>query len=139
MKLHMAKRKPKQTLKSVYRAEQFAPAEFPSYPLASAVEVASLLWDPFEDVATSIDRIVFERAEEEWQTLILMRDAVTYGLISIDYSSGTVSLTDLGRRLVAPIAEGQDDDAKIEALLCPRLMGAFFLKYDGGIFPRENI
>jgi predicted nucleotide-binding protein len=72
-----------------------------------------------------------------WQSLT--GAAVGYGLTAGGYNADAISLTDLGRRIVAPQAEGDDVRALGEAALKPRVLRQFFEKYNRGKFPQEQI
>lgn len=50
-----------------------------------------------------------------------------------------MKLTPLGRKLVAPLAEGEDLAARREAVLKPKLLHDFFEKYRRAKFPNELI
>ena len=65
--------------------------------------------------------------------------AIGYGLTEGGYNAAAISLTNLGRRAVAPQEEGEDVEALREACLKPGVVGAFLGKYDGNKFPREDI
>jgi predicted nucleotide-binding protein len=65
--------------------------------------------------------------------------AVAYGITEGGYNANVISMTPLGRRLVAPEAEGDDVAARREAILRPRLMKEFFEKYDRAKFPGDVI
>lgn len=65
--------------------------------------------------------------------------AVAYGFTEGGSKADTISLTDLGRRVVAPTEEGDDLEAKREALMRPRVVREFLTKYDGSRLPRSDI
>lgn len=65
--------------------------------------------------------------------------ALAYGLTTGSFSADKIGLTDLGRRIVAPVADGEDRTASVEATLRPRIMREFFQKYDKNKFPRDDI
>ena len=65
--------------------------------------------------------------------------AVAYGLTEGGSKAETISLTDLGRRVVAPTEEGDDLNAKREALMRPRVVREFLTKYDESRLPRPDI
>jgi hypothetical protein len=65
--------------------------------------------------------------------------SIAYGLTEGGYAASEISLTDLGRRVVAPTEDGDDVAARAEAILGPRIMKEFFTKYDKAKFPREDI
>lgn len=70
---------------------------------------------------------------------ILTGAAIGYGLTAGGYGAPSISLTDLGRRTVAPEEEGEDLMALREACLKPAVINGFLCKYDGNKFPREDI
>jgi hypothetical protein len=65
--------------------------------------------------------------------------SVAYGLTEGGAWAETISLTDLGRRAVAPTTEGDDAAALREAVLRPRLIREFLTRYDGSKWPRDDI
>jgi len=65
--------------------------------------------------------------------------AIGYGLTEGGSNAPSISLTDLGRRAVAPVEQGEDIEAMREAGLKPTIMKRFLDKYDGNKFPREDI
>ena len=70
---------------------------------------------------------------------VLTGTAIGYGLTAGGYNSSSISLTDLGRRIVAPQEEGDDLEALREACLKPAVINGFLSKYDGNKFPRDDI
>jgi predicted nucleotide-binding protein len=69
----------------------------------------------------------------------LAGSAVAYGATEGSVNANTISLTPLGRRLVAPEAEGEDLAARREAIFKPRIMKEFFEKYRRAKFPNDVI
>lgn len=65
--------------------------------------------------------------------------AIAYGLTTGGYNADLISITPLGLRIVRPTTEGDDQAAKREALLRPRVIREFLRKYDGAPIPRDNI
>jgi len=65
--------------------------------------------------------------------------AIAYGLIDGGVNANTMNLTRLGKRLVAPEAEGEDLAARREAILKPRLLHDFFEKYRRAKLPNDTI
>src|SRR5713226_10776528 len=65
--------------------------------------------------------------------------AIAYGLTSGGCKADTISITPLGLRIVRPTTEGDDQAAKREALLRPRVIREFLQKYDGAPIPKEDI
>jgi predicted nucleotide-binding protein len=66
--------------------------------------------------------------------------SVAYGLTSGGYSATEISLTPLGLRIVRPLTDdGDDERAKREAVLTPKIVGEFLKKYDGAALPKTEI
>jgi predicted nucleotide-binding protein len=65
--------------------------------------------------------------------------AIAYGLTDGGYNSDQITLTELGRRCVAPTSEGDEVRARSEAALRPLILRQFFEKYDRNKFPEEKI
>jgi hypothetical protein len=65
--------------------------------------------------------------------------AVGYGVTGGGPNAPEISLTDLGRRIVAPLEEGDDHQARREAVLIPTVVRAFLEKYDGSPLPSDQI
>jgi predicted nucleotide-binding protein len=65
--------------------------------------------------------------------------ALAYELTDGGPTVEQIGLTDLARRIVAPIEEGDDLAAKREALMKPRVVREYLQKYDGSPLPAENI
>ena len=65
--------------------------------------------------------------------------AVAYGVTDGGAYAEAIGLTDLGRRIVAPTAEGDDMAARREALLRPRVVREFLERYDGSPLPTTQI
>ena len=70
---------------------------------------------------------------------VLCGAAIGYGLTEGGPNAAQISMTELGRRLVTPLAEGDDDSAKREAVLVPTVERQFLQKYDGSPLPAERI
>lgn len=119
----------------------FKQADFPQSTLQQAQRIASALVDNFAsdsgsppDVALSL-RI--SPTSSSWP--ILSGASVAYGLTDGGVNANVIKLTALGRRLVAPVAEGEDVIARREAILKPRILREFFEKYRRAKFPNEVI
>jgi hypothetical protein len=65
--------------------------------------------------------------------------SLAYGFTEGGARAEKISLGELGRRVVAPTAEGDDLAAKREALLRPRVTREFLKKYDGSSLPKPAI
>lgn len=65
--------------------------------------------------------------------------AVAYGLTTGAAQAPEIGITPLGMRVVRPTAEGDDNAAKREALLRPRIIGEFLRNYDNAALPTDAI
>jgi hypothetical protein len=105
------------------------------------MRVPQALWDEFagsgappHDVAIAL---AMSPTSGTWRNL--SGSAIAYGLVEGGYNATRMTLTPLGRRIVAPTAEGDDDRARVEAILTPRVMSEFFRRYNRAKFPSNNI
>lgn len=119
----------------------FKQADFPQSTLQQAQRIASALVDNFAgdsgsppDVALSLG---ISPTSSSWQTL--SGASIAYGLTDGGVNANVIKLTSLGRRLVAPEAEGEDVIARREAILKPRILREFFEKYRRAKLPNEVI
>jgi hypothetical protein len=115
--------------------------DFPSLPLGQALKVAQGLWDHYagksaapHNVALAID---VSPTSSAWR--VLTGSSIAYGLTDGGYGASEISLTELGKRIVAPTSEGDNEAALQAAALSPRIAGEFFRQYDRAKFPREDI
>src|ERR1700722_4773629 len=65
--------------------------------------------------------------------------SIAYGLTDGGYNAQQISLTTLGKRIIKPLQKGDDDVAKRDAVLKPRVMSEFLNKYSGSPIPRNDI
>lgn len=65
--------------------------------------------------------------------------AIAYGLTEGGCNAKEITLQPLGKRAVKPVEEGDDLEAKREAILRPRVIGEFLKKYSGSPLPRHDI
>ncbi|MGH6672059.1 MAG: hypothetical protein ACRECV_08820 [Xanthobacteraceae bacterium] len=116
-------------------------SDFPLTSLQQAQKIASPIVDNFAgdggsppDVALALG---ISPTSSGWQ--VLTGAAIAYGLIDGGWNASRMTLSPLGRKLVAPEAEGEDLTARREAILKPRLLHDFFEKYRRAKFPNDII
>lgn len=73
------------------------------------------------------------------QLKVLTGAAMAFGLTEGGAQAAAISITDLARRILRPTTEGQDDAAKREAVLAPRVFREFLTNYNGHSFPRADL
>ena len=115
--------------------------EFPNNTLENSIRISQALLDNFagkgsapHEVALALD---LSPTSGMWRNLC--GSSIAYGLTEGGYGAREITLTELGRRIVAPEEDGDDVDAKIRAILNPRIMRVFYERYDKAKFPREDI
>lgn len=133
-KLAKPTQKPKRKAASPINEDKrvyFKQSDFPQSTLQQAQKIASALVDNFAsdsgsppDVALALG---ISPTSSGWPTLA--GASIAYGLTDGGINANVMKLTPLGRRLVAPEAEGEDVVARREAILKPRILREFFEKY----------
>lgn len=63
--------------------------------------------------------------------------AVAYGLVKSD--GDQYSLSEVGRKIIAPEYEGEDQEGRLKAILTPRVLSEFYTAYNGNPLPPDNI
>lgn len=116
-------------------------ADVPAYSLTSAMRVPQALADSYGKSPTRPLRVAeavnMQPLSSKFRALT--GASIAYGLTDGGYNAEMISLTSLGRRIVAPTAEGDDLAAKREAMLRPRVIRDFLTKYNGSRLPTEQI
>jgi hypothetical protein len=119
----------------------FKQSEFPLVSLQQAQKIAAAIVDNFAgaggsppDVALAIG---VSPTSSAWPSLA--GASIAYGLTAGGVNANAMTITDLGKMLVAPEEEGADITARREAIMKPRLMKEFFEKYRRAKFPQETI
>jgi hypothetical protein len=115
--------------------------DMPRSTLKEVIELAQSLRDNFAgqdaspiDLAQSLNR---SPSSSSWR--YLTGASVAYGLTNGAYNSSAVSLSPLGSQIVSPTEEGADKEGLMLALLQPAILKAFYEKYNGSKFPKEDI
>lgn len=115
--------------------------EFPRDTLAKALAIAEAIWENFAGKGAAPHEIALalelSPTSGGWRNLC--GTSIAYGLTDGGYNANEITLTDLGRRIVAPEEDGDDDKARVEAILQPTIMSQFLTKYDKAKFPKETI
>jgi hypothetical protein len=119
----------------------FKQADFPLTTLQQAQKIASALVDNFAgkqasppDIALAIG---ISPTSSGWRDLT--GSSIGYGLTAGGVNANFIKLTPLGQKLVAPEAEGDDLEARREAIMRPRIAKEFFERYRRAKFPNDTI
>jgi hypothetical protein len=115
--------------------------DVPAYGLPQALRVSQALADQYGKNATRPLRVAQAMAMQPSSSTfrMLCGASIAYGLTDGGYNSEQISLTPLGRRIVAPTKEGDDVAAKREALLRPRVVREFLTRYNESKLPSEQV
>jgi hypothetical protein len=109
--------------------------------LSEAIRLAQSLYDDFAGKPTAPHQLAMSvdtsPTSSGWQDL--WGASIAYGLSSGGKNAITISLTDLGRRVVAPTIEGDDIIAKVECALQPEIAKQFYEHYNRAKFPQDKI
>ncbi len=134
----MKKKQPKPTPEPKAKFNQ---SDFPRFTLQKSIEVAQALWDNYAgksaipiQLAGAMD---VSPTSSNWQRL--PGSSVAYGLTTGSYNSQHITLTELGKRIVAPTKDGDDKKAIVESILKPRILKEFYTRYDKAKFPKDQI
>jgi N-acetyl-beta-hexosaminidase len=116
-------------------------SDIPRHSLRECLTIAHAITDNFAGQPTTPLQIAMalgtSPTSSVWRTL--SGAAVAYGLTSGGYSSQSIGLSELGRRITSPTEDGDDVKAKAEAALKPKIFADFFAKYNRAKFPPDQI
>jgi predicted nucleotide-binding protein len=136
----MSKQKNENVLQQQKRIK-ISQSDIPRYNLEDAIKLAQKLYDEFAGKSAPPHQLAMaielSPTSSNWQRL--SGTAVAYGLTDGAYNSDTISLTPLGKRIVASTKEGDDIVAKVEATLKPSILNRFYEKYNKAKFPSDKI
>lgn len=116
-------------------------SDCPNYTLEQALRIAQGLWDDFAGKSAEPHQLALSLGMSptsgRWR--MLCGSAIAYGLTNGGYGAATIALTELGKRIVSPLEEGDEHAALREACLRPRIVGEFYKRYDKAKFPKDDI
>lgn len=123
------------------RRRRISQTEIPRVTLEQAIRVPQALAEqygkqparPF-DVAAALEMSPTSGPFRE-----LCGAAIGYGLTDGGPNASSIALTELGRRVVAPLEEGDDERARRQAALVPGVQRRFLERYDGSPLPTDRI
>ena len=122
--------------------KQLSQSDVPAYSLDKALAVAKAIGDNYAfSPATPLDvASALELTPTTGGFRMLTGASLAYGLTTGSYSASEIAITPLGMRIVRPLTDdGDDDRARKEAVLAPKIVGDFLRKYDGAALPKDDI
>lgn len=113
--------------------------DLPRVPLEEAVPVASIMYDNIANGTTTFDNIakLLGSSPTTNKTRYMIWGAEAYGII-IKHENNEYSLSETGRKIVAPTYHNEDSEAKIKAILTPTTFSKFFTEYNKHPIPQET-
>jgi predicted nucleotide-binding protein len=117
-------------------------SDVPSMSLEKALRVAKAIVENYGNAASATPLQVGAAIEVQPSSgpfRMLIGASTAYELTSGGYNAETISVTNLGLRIVRPTADGDDLTAKREAVLKPRILREFLQKYSGAPIPKPEI
>ncbi len=133
---------PNQEPKGVRHKKASLPqTDVPSYPLMEALRVPrALAAELGKQPATPLQVAkALGVAPTTGAFRTVTASSVAYGLTDGAAFAEKISLTHLGRRIVAPTADGDEAAGMLQAVMLPRVTRAFLQRYNGSRWPREDI
>jgi len=123
------------------RRARLSQSDVPGHPVREAVRVPQAIRDEYgKEPTRPLGVAMALKMTPTGGTFRAITGAsVAYGLTDGAAQSELVSLTELGKRVVAPTVEGDDVRALAEAVLRPRVVREFLEKYDGSRVPSRTI
>jgi hypothetical protein len=121
--------------------KRLSQTDVPAYSLEHALRVPTAVFENYAGKPTKpIDvAAAMELLPNSSQFRMITGAAIAYGLTDGGPNSSEIGLTDLSKKILQPLEEGVDIDAKREALLKPRVIGEFINKYNGSPIPKDQI
>lgn len=123
------------------RRKPISQSDIPAFTLEDALRVPRALADQY--AMQSVTPLDAARAigmqPKSGPFRMLLSASLAYGITEGSAWAERVGVTQLGRRIVRPQAEGDDLRARREAFMKPRIIREFMTAYNGGKVPREDI
>lgn len=115
--------------------------DVPAYSLTEALRVPQAIIDHYGSGATAPIDVASALNLQPASSIfrMLCGAALAYGLTDASAKAVSIAPTDLAKRILTPLAEGEDLLAKREAVMRPRVLREFLTKYSGNAVPREDI
>lgn len=121
--------------------QRLSQSDVPGWSITDALKVPKALRDQYGKSATRPLGVAaaMDMSPSSSNFRMITGAAVAYGLTDGGAQADLIGLTELGRRAVAPTADGDDKAALREAVMRPRVVREFLTKYDGNRLPNTPI
>lgn len=131
----------KESRNSKLRSSRVSQSDVPANTLTKAIRIPSAIYDNYAGDPVSPLQLAqaLNMSPTSGPFKSLTGSSIAYGLTEGGYNAKEIKLTDLGLRIVRPTEEGEDQIARVTALLKPRVINEFLNKYDRKQLPRNDI
>lgn len=115
--------------------------DVPGYSLEQALRIPKAIIENYAGQATPPLRVASAMGVQPASSSFrqLCGAAIAYELTEGGSKAPEIKLTSLAKRILRPTIDGDDIQAKREALLKPRVVREFLEKYNGNMLPKDNI
>jgi len=115
--------------------------DVPGYSLEQALRIPKAMIENYAGQATPPLRVASAMGVQPASSSFrqLCGAAIAYELTEGGSKAPEIKLTSLAKRILRPTIDGDDIQAKREALLKPRVVREFLEKYNGNMLPKDNI
>ena len=126
----MGKKKADATSAPIKRRSYLKQSDVPGASLDDALRIPKAILDHYAGEPTTPFNVAkaIDLDPKGRQLRGLSGAAMAFGLTEGGAQSATISITDLSKRILRPLEEGDDVAARKEALLKPRIFGEFLRK-----------
>lgn len=116
-------------------------SDVPNASLDEAMRIPSALFEHYAGKPTSPMQVAKALNVDPIgsQLKVLSGAAIAFGLIEGGTQAANMSVTPLATRILRPTAEGEEIQARREAVLKPRIFREFLERYKNNPFPRPDI
>jgi predicted nucleotide-binding protein len=123
------------------RRARVSQTDVPAYSLDEALRVARAIAENYAFKPTRPLDVAAAMSNSPTSSVFKMLTgaAIAYGLTEGGYNAAQITPLPLARRILEPTQEGDDIEARREAIMKPRIVREFLRKYDGHKLPREDI
>lgn len=134
-------KKSKDEPKAAQKRKYLSQADVPRFSLVEALRIPRAIWENYGGDATSPLKVAaaLDLQPSSGRFRMLAGAALAYGLVEGGPRAEAIEIAPLGRRVLRPLADGDDLVAKREALLHPRVIKEFLNKYSGAPLARPTI
>lgn len=121
--------------------KKISQVDVPAYSLDQALRIPEAIANSYGRKPTAPLKVAqaMELQPNAGPFRMLAGSAIAYGLVTGGAFAPLIELTPLALRILRPTIEGGDVTARREALLKPRVIGAFLRQYDGSPLPKASI